>query len=497
MCSPTDTPDKCFSNYREFVSSGLEFNNDLDSKIFGFIEEFAGEFGAVPNYASVHEHFSDLDDFSVIDRLANLENEKPLYKGDFVLRVEKQIKAKKRQQVNELFNQSSQILTTGIKIKEGREERILRGPTDAIQFIMDHGHEIVAPPRSEKLYGNVSKDIDAAKAEYLKRKNEPNTGVGALTGITTIDRLGGAKRKELWTHAAFTGGLKSTFAINWLYTQAIHYGNSVMMLSLEMPYDQCRRLLLAMHSIHDKFRNTRMELGIQRDPNVDVGLSYSNIRDGRLNAQEEKYYLDYVLEDFTHNTEDYGGLHIHEADPNKTKFTVVDIRHKAEAVYAQDPIEMMVVDHAGLLDPVKNYHSTTECQNEVMRNLKKLALGFNSGQGLGVVGLYQINREGFKSAQKNGGKYNLTHLSYANEAEKSSDIVTAGYIDDELRKKNQLFFQCLKSRDNAPFDDFYMRVEWPCRRLYECDGHELTQEDAEMYGDEADLISYDDIENIL
>jgi hypothetical protein len=92
-------------------------------------------------------------------------------------------------------------------------------------------------------------------------------------------------------------------------------------------------------------------------------------------------------------------------------------------------------------------------------------MGFNRGMGIAVVGLFQISREGYRSAEKNGGRYNLTHLSYANEAERSSDIVTATWIDDELRKLNRAIFMCLKTRDEAPFDRVPVRVEFPCRRM--------------------------------
>ena len=92
-------------------------------------------------------------------------------------------------------------------------------------------------------------------------------------------------------------------------------------------------------------------------------------------------------------------------------------------------------------------------------------MGFNRGMGIAVVGLFQISREGFRSAEKNGGRYNLTHLSYANEAERSSDIVTATWIDDELRKLNRAIFMCLKTRDTKPFDRVPVRVEFACRRM--------------------------------
>ena len=84
--------------------------------------------------------------------------------------------------------------------------------------------------------------------------------------------------------------------------------------------------------------------------------------------------------------------------------------------------------------------------------------------------LFQISREGYKAATKarEGGTnhvYNLTFLSYANEAERSADIVTASWIDADLGKNNQVLYQCLKSRDQQPFEPFRASIHWPTRKL--------------------------------
>jgi len=53
----------------------------------------------------------------------------------------------------------------------------------------------------------------------------------------------------------------------------------------------------------------------------------------------------------------------------------------------------------------------------------------------------------------------------SHNCERSSDIVTAAWIDDDLRKLGRAIFQCLKSRDQAPFDRISVRVEFKCRRM--------------------------------
>ena len=92
-------------------------------------------------------------------------------------------------------------------------------------------------------------------------------------------------------------------------------------------------------------------------------------------------------------------------------------------------------------------------------------MGFNRGQGIPIICLFQINREGFKAAEKNNGTYNLTHLSYANEAERSADVVIATWYNDEMREKGMIQYQCLKSRDQAPFETFEAQTVWPVGRI--------------------------------
>ena len=70
----------------------------------------------------------------------------------------------------------------------------------------------------------------------------------------------------------------------------------------------------------------------------------------------------------------------------------------------------------------------------------------------------------------------------------SSDIVTASWVDDELIKANRVQFQCLKSRDNAKFEMFLARVEWPCRRLVTCTDLTLSPQDKQAIGEALDKL---------
>jgi hypothetical protein len=478
---PTDDQELTYRNYLSLRESGLGFDVPEDTVLWEFVRDFAQTHNHAPDVRTIRSHFEQLKKPDITDRLEVVSPLKPMFKGDFIKRLEERAEERRSRLVNEILRDSSQILQTGIEVKEGKKSHHLRGPIDAVRYMINKSHDIVMPTTGARLSGEVTLDGEDFKREYENVESDPLSGVGQFTGIEQMDKaLGGAKKYELWTHTAFTGGLKSTFLINWMYNQAVYYKYDSLLFSLEMPYKQVRRILYAIHSLHGKFREDRIRMGIQRNPGPNYGLDYEKIKYGKLTPAERAFLLDYVVPDF--NSGLYGKIHIEVADPDKSDFNVADLRAKAEVTYSKSPFNLLGIDHAGLLAPRQWVASTTDRLNEVLRDSKRLAMNFNRGAGMAVVNLYQINREGFKSAEKivekskgtyTSGPYNLTHLSYANECERSSDIVTASFIDDNLRSQNRVLFQNLKSRDQAPFQNFFSRVEWHCRRI-------LTSQEAPM-----------------
>ncbi len=473
------------NNYQLFLGAGLGFDVPEYNAVWDFIQEFVRTHSHIPNLLTIRSHFEFAKEDTILDQLKHLEGMKARTKGDFQRVLEDKALDRKQRIWAEALKEASIITSTGMEVSDGKEKRILKGPVQSARFLMERAHDIVAPTIGGRLSGEVTKDGEAVRKEYERVESDPLAGIGQFTFLQQCDdALGGGKRHELWIHAAFTGGMKSTFMLNWAYNQAIIYGHNALIFSLEMPYAQCRRILYAIHSMHPKFREVRMRLGLQQDLEADVGLNYVDMRDGTLekwHPNAKRFYFDFVIPDINGKDVvqhpylkcDYGKIHIEVADPDKDDFTMHDLRSMAEVIYSKDPFSMIFVDHCGLMSPRRFRKSTTENLNEVIRDLKKLALGFNRGMGISVVGLFQISREGYKSALKAKEKtgkagYNLTHLSYANEAERSADVVTSTWIDDELKDQSRVQFNCLKSRDQKPFDPFMARVEWPTRRLLTC-----------------------------
>jgi len=526
--APGDNPDLFLRNYIKLDDSGLHFDLPEDVVIWEFVKQFVRAHNHAPDLTTLKTQFSRTKEDTVTERLRVLENIKGFSQGDFDTRLSAKVEERRVREVTELMKDASTILTTGLEIRKGKDKKILKGPMEAVHYFMEKSHSVVAPTSGSRLSGEVTGDGEDFSRRYEKVEADPLAGIGQHTGLTQIDiATNGARKFELWIHAAFTGGMKSTWVLNWIYNQAIYHLHSNLLFSLEMPYIQCRNILWAIHSSHPKFRLIRYFLGLQSNPTETVGLNYEQIRDGTLEQNARKFLFEYVTPDYNgkpvdvdtcpitgkkyHDpvskeiltctvdefgkpypkSSDYGKIFIEVADPTKMDFTMDQLRQKAELIYSKTPFRLIVIDHVSLLSPRKWVASRTDRDNEIIRDTKKLAMSFNRGAGIAVVALFQISREGYRSAlkikEKTGtARYEVTALSYANEAERSADIVTSSWIDDDLMGANRVQFQCLKSRDQKPFEMFLARVEWPCRRVLTCFDMPMTSNQNQAVGAEVD-----------
>lgn len=417
IADPIDDREAHLENFRVLDASGLGFEQPEDTAIWNFVRDFVLQHHHAPDVETVQGHFERTRQDAIVDRVAALRTLKARSRGDFLRHLQDKAEDRRKVLVTRLLQETADIVTKGVEVKVSpKEKKYLQGPIDAVRFFLDGAHGIVAPAVGSRLSGDVTHDGTDFLAEYERVESDPLAGIGQFTGIRQIDEaIRGSKRHELWVHAAFTGHLKSSLMLSWAYNQAIHYGHSTLIFSLEMPYSQCRRLLYAIHSQNERFAN------------IHAPLDYIKIRDGQLSPSEKRFLVDHVIPDFNENP-NYGSILIEVADPEKIDFTVADMRSRAETLYAKTPFSTIFVDHALLVAPRHWVPSTTDRLNEVIRDCKKLAMGFNKGMGMATVLLFQISREGFRAAQKarQGGDgksksnnvYNVTFLSYANEAER-------------------------------------------------------------------------------
>lgn len=489
VCRPTDPKDKITQNVGVLRESSLEFPLPEDEEVLRCVYGFVDKHDHAPSAMTVADALKRAGKISAFDRVESILTEPLVVGGDYAHLVEVLIESSNAKMLRKVFDDARVAAVAGLEIPEGRKTRTIRGVAATAQYVIEQVHDLASPPLPANQAG-VVRGQDGA-AEYL---SDEGSVLGACSGIMQPDvATGGARPGELWLHAAYSGHLKTTLALNWAYNQAVGYQKDVLYYSLEMPYRQVRRWLLAMHSFHSKFEEARIALNLPSGANR-VGLDYKSIRDKELSPAEQQFYLDYVIPDWDDPDNGYGKIIVEVADPSKPDITVDALRARAEHLYRKTPFGSVFIDHGSLLGAKSKYASTTDRLNESMRDLKRTATDFRRGQGIPVVALFQTNREGLKEAKKLKEKgelptYEITSLSYSNEAERSADVVTATYLDKEYASRNRALLTCLKSRDNAPFDPCLLEIKWPCRRLRTCLESPLIDTSTQVGPGDSDVVA--------
>lgn len=474
-----DPPELLLQNILALDASGLAPDTPEETAVWQHVRDFAKLYQHAPDVTSIQAHLADKRDLGSLDYLEQILREPTKVRGDYQVLLERTIEEHRQGDLLEALAKAKAIATTGLDMRDsdGKGTTKLRGVDDAASVLRTALRQIERAPTGVKISGGVTGAEAAAdmRAEYDRAKMSPV--LGNLTGIMQIDTtLRGSKNKELWVHAASTGHLKSTFAANWAYILAFFYKRSVLYFSLEMTYEQVRRQLAAMHSYSARFRDIRFRLGLQPTETANAGLDYEKIRDGKLSPAEENFYLNHVLPDMEDPSNNFGRIHIQvaETDRKTPRITIERLGDVAERLYDQDPFTMIVVDHAGLVGAEGRFSNETERRSAVYVGLKALARDFRNGQGMAVLALSQINREGYKGSirKKEMGRlprYTTADLAWAAEAENSADVITTTYLDEGLRARQRVLFDCLKSRDQEPCQPFLARVMFPQRRILSCD----------------------------
>jgi replicative DNA helicase len=446
------SPENLRVNFRRLSESGFEWKDPSDAAIYKFILGYFQHHLDCPSLRVVLDYFEEKNDIEVVERLKDIEVAEVYERSPFLHTLTKLLESQNIVKASTVLKDAGDIITKGMTFGQGKKATRKQGIRDAIAYLTDELHPLVLEDSVAKTKGDLRQDTKAGWEEYQYAKLNKDKAYGCFTGLDAIDRVcHGHKKGNLWLHAAFTGELKSTFALNWGYNLVTRYRSNVLYVSVEMPYPQIRRQLYTLHTANKRWKLQGL------DP-----LEYNKVRDGDLSSNEEAFYK-VALEDFETNPE-YCAF---ETWCPEKDVTIADIRTYAEIYHKRREIGLLIIDHGGLIEPDRRNFSSefTIRLNSVLRDSKKLALQFNHGEGLPVLMLFQLNRNGKTEADKNEGRYKMNAISHANEAERSSDVITTTYLNDEHRTNGTTMFCNLKNRDDSLFKPFMARVDFKCRYI--------------------------------
>jgi len=437
----------------------LEFVNGEDAQIWDYIRDYATTYTQAPSINSVRDYFEKAQQVEVLDRVEEIANFGTTYlKTDFENLVRSALKDQNERLVSFLLKDASHILANGMDVGTGRKKQTYKGHADAIRYLMERADKVLMSDSGTVFRSDVTKDAPEVRRDFQNTLSNARNAWGRGSGLNEIDTTcRGIKPGELWIHAASTGELKTTFAINWAYKTAIMFGYNVYYYSLEMPVEQLRRIIYVMHSNHPKFAKMGYE-----------PLSYRMIRDGvdddgnPLSKREIEFY-EMIIDDIEKGQKlgEYGALFVECPDEPKTSMQMV--KSRIELVHQTTPIHLVFIDYLGLLGASRNMGDYREELNSIFREAKQMCLTFNRGERIPIVALHQINREGKKEADKNDGRYNTQALADSSAAERTADVITYTYLNKEYRENGETLVGCIKNRDNPHFDPFVADIHFASR----------------------------------
>lgn len=456
--------EECLRNWNRLQEYSLDYPSVEDKMVAQYCATFYSQMSSPPDFAIVKEYFEKEDNIEAVSRLDEIKSAQPYIGTNYLAIIRSEEERQQTKNFIMLLRDCSVIAEHGRNLDKPVDgKRVVKGVSDAVGFMYDKLHDFMRVEGGEKLEGVVSDDMEEFLDEYEIVESMDKYSGRNLFGLEPVDSMcRGHRMGEYWIHTAFAGELKTSLALNYAYNNSYVYGKNIFYAILEMPYKQLRRQLYVIHSSHGKFVTEWWKedekLGV-RPENRYLGLDYRKVRDGELSPRD-KERLKKVAQDFMSTSK--GKLFVwRPAD----EATIADIRRKAEMFHNKHGCDGIVVDHLGLVKPKHRTSDFVTTQNSIVRDGRLMALNFARGRGVPVLALFQMNRQGKLRADKNDGMYDMAAISYANECEKSADVITWTYLNDQLRKEGKFYMGNLKNRDNPIFDRMIGKILWMSKRM--------------------------------
>jgi len=273
----------------------------------------------------------------------------------------------------------------------GKAQEILLSPHTALETKLDQCNGLFLDVINNKQDTLLSPREQLERfANDLLQRSEAKGYLGLETPWSNVTQaLGGMNKGEMYTIAARPGMGKTNFALN-LFTSVVKRGKSCLYISLEMTSEELLARLASDWANVDYSKFNRAELS-----EFDWASLSGNMFDPyRKNSA-------YIDDSSTH--------------------TVGTIRAKARRVKKAHGLDMIIVDHIGLID--HGHDNETIGLGKISREMKRMAKDMECP----VVVLSQLNRD---CEKRNNKRPMLSDLRQSGSIEQDSDAVAFLYRDE-------------------------------------------------------------------
>lgn len=230
--------------------------------------------------------------------------------------------------------------------------------------------------RADVREGFIDASADDRFAHYTDIKTNPDKYKGIHIGWPTFDSVtNGVRGGQLMVLIAAVKEGKSTALMNIAHNVYMN-GYNVLYVSIEMPKEQVERRFDSRQS----------------------GLSYSKIRDGRLNPMEEQIYRKCLTGQKTRTNRFYT-IDAHDCNTAYLSSKIKTFPHK---------FDLVVIDYLTLVKPSVRGRDQWEAIGKVTEEVRAIARDMN----IPIITAAQANRDGIKESKYKYGIENigLSHL---------------------------------------------------------------------------------------
>ena len=260
-------------------------------------------------------------------------------------------------------------------------------------------------------------------AEYKTKRKGLRTGCKEIDEITKGCRVG-----TVTVIAGFPRHGKTLFGINIMYTNFLDNLTSIY-VSIETPKDDVMFNILSRHSMHPKFAG--------RKP-----VPVSKIIHGEMTPEEYDFIMGDVRQDILDSESKMIVL-----DP--TDFKEYDKSEFLQKIdyYTKEygKISALFIDYIQLFQIPGRFklRDVKEIGNTYIQFFRELAIT----KEISVFLLSQTNREGERTAAKNGGRYDIQGLSELNSLEREAFRIFTVWSNQMLMEAGEVKCCILKNRD--------------------------------------------------
>ena len=446
-------------NYRAFVNSNIQPEDPSYIKLYHMIEAHYRDYKEVPSIFLVRQKAEKDGEDGILASLKDIILETPYIRSNYVALLKEKFEEQSKNNLQQLFQKSWEAANTGLKI--GKKE--IKGIGPALEYLIGESRKFRMGNLGVKTESNIRSTEDSCEVinEYKKKKENPLAHVGMYCFLDRIDdACRGIKPGELVLVAGYVKQGKTILTTNLVYSGIIQKLNGLY-VSIEMNFEEMRNMVYVLHGCNpDWIEHPRFKGLINK-------VTFDKVTYGELSKPEEEFF-NAIAEDFPIR-EDFGELFLYQPTepltPSKLELLAYDYNSRLADKGKQ--LDFLVVDYVGLMFPDKNdkYGDWNIDLNNIIKRLKNLALNFDSGRKLRIISPFQINRKGFDEAEKNDGRFKISALSNANEAERSSDLVLTTYFTEEMKKAGLIKIGCLVHRRGDTFDPFEAHIDFGTRHI--------------------------------